>query len=428
MQRLAVFLLQLLALGVCHAQSGSFVIPSNRANSGTDFAYWDLFARPPGSSSNTNYNFANPPALADGTGEDGDGNLTTAHAPRATLTQTGTPNCFVTSSGAIYSFSDVIAVEVNYQAPTGNSNEVTNVIFQTQTGGTRMDLASIRLRYTDASGAHEVAPVFKALDDPQTGAFSERIISAFQWNLTGLGVTHFKITFSAPDASMPLWQAQMDVVQGTAFTQQLGYVLRTGARPITRHDVPGSVDKNLPPSADGRFFFENDQLSLLAVPEPDFVHTGWEYDGQTFATASFPLIFPAQDATVTALFAPSSYDIWREYFFDHANALLGLNDDFLNDAISAPAVDHDGDGLTNAGEYAFAGDPYAADAARTRPQLVLVNVGGTDYPAIRYRTNAASSSSTDVLFKPQLSIDGGSTWQDNSSSPTTVIRRGETPG
>lgn len=415
-----VLLLSLVALGNLSAQSGSFVIPANRDSGGTDFAYWDLFARPPGSPSNTNFNYANPPALLDGSGEDDNGNPTTAFAPRAALTQTGTSTAFITSSGAIYSFSDPLAVEVHYQAPAGNSNEVTNVIFQTQTGGARIDIGSIRLRYTNVAGTHELAPVFKALDDPQTGAFSERIVSAYQWNLTGLGVTTFKIVFPGP-TSMPLWQAQLDVVQGTAFSQQLGYVLRTRARPLTRYEVPGTVDKNLPPTADGRFFFENDMLNLLAVPEPDWEHTGWEYAGQTFATASLPLIFPAADTTVTALFAPSSYAIWREYSFNHANALLGVGNEFLDDAISAPAVDHDSDGLTNAGEYAFAGDPYLADTERTQPQLVLFDVSGTAHPAIRYRTNAAPALNTDVVFKAQLSTDGGSSWQDNSTVPTTVI-------
>ena len=70
----------LTALCVCHAQSGSFVIPMIRANGGTDFAYWDLFARPPGSTSSANFNYPNPPALIDGFGEDLDGNPTTARS------------------------------------------------------------------------------------------------------------------------------------------------------------------------------------------------------------------------------------------------------------------------------------------------------------------------------------------------------------
>ena len=126
---LVVAVLVLSALGVCHAQSGSFIIPTIRANGGTDFAYWDLFRRPPGSSTSANFNFPNPPALIDGRGEDDDGNPTTAFASRTVLRQTGTPTAFITSSGAIYSFSDPLAVEVPYTAPAELTGQVTNVIF-----------------------------------------------------------------------------------------------------------------------------------------------------------------------------------------------------------------------------------------------------------------------------------------------------------
>lgn len=414
-----ILMLHLAALGVCHAQSGSFIIPTNRAGGGTDFAYWDLFNRPPGSPVNINYNYANPPALLDGTGEDVDANPTTAFAPRATLTQTGTPNCFITSSGAIYSFSDPIAIEVHYQPPAGNNNEVTNVIFQAQTGGARIDVNTIRLRYTDLSNVqHELAPVFKGLDDPQTGAFSERLVSAYQWNLTGLGVKTFKITFPGP-TSMPIWQAQLDVVQGTPFVQQLGYIMSTRARPLTRHERPGAVDKNLAPGADGRFFVEGQLLNLLGEPEIDWEHTGWYYDGQTYNTPSLPLAFPAQDILVTALFAPTSYDIWREFMFYHANALLGVENEYLDDEISAPEIDHDGDGLDNAGEYAFTGDPYTADEARTRPQWVLVEDAGQTYPAIRYRTNGLPVGLGDLVHIVQINPNNTG-WTDNNTAPVTT--------
>jgi hypothetical protein len=420
MRFLAVVTTFLAALDVCYAQSGTFVIPAIRASGGTDFAFWDLFARNPNLPGNTNYNYANPPALADGLGEDGDSNPTTVFAPRATLIQNGTTSCFVTSSGAIYSFDQTIAFEVLYQPPAGNTSEVTNVIFQVQTGGSRLDLNSLRLQYTAVGGStQQVSPVFKALDDPQTGAFSERLVSAFQWNLTGLGVKQFKIVFSAPGPSMPVWQAQLDVVQGSAFVQQLGYILRTTAAPVTRFGKPGAVDKNLPPSADGRYFLENDVLNLLAIPETDWQHTGWSYLGGTSSSSSFPLIFPANDVTVTALFAPTSYSVWREFMFNHANSLLGQGDDYTNDAISAPTVDHDGDTLNNAGEYAFAGDPYTSDTVRTKPQMLVVDVSGVIYPAIRYRSNGMAVGMGDVIHTPQLSTDG-TTWINNGTVPTTT--------
>jgi hypothetical protein len=421
MKRFILFILvSLSALGAARAQSGSFIIPSIRAAGGTDFAYWDFFARPPGSSVNSNYQHANPPALADGFGEDDDGNATTAFAPRATLTQDGTPNAFVTSSAAIYSFSDPLAFTVHYEAPTGTAGEITNLIFQTQSGGARLNVNAVFLRYEDGDQTFELAPTLRALDDPQTGAFSERIVCAFQWNLTGLNIRSVDIVFTTP-VSMPLWQAQLDAVIGSPFVQELGYLLTTVSRPITRFGIAGAVDKNLPISVDDRYFQPGDLLTLLSDPEPGWAASGWHYANSTSTGASLPLTFPAQDIIVTALFAPENYLTWRETMFFHANALLDTDDDYLDDAISAPTVNPDGDLLENAGEYAFAGDPYTADAARTRPQMSAVDIAGTLYPAITYRTNGAPDGIGDCVFLVQVSGNGGTTWADNLSAPGTTV-------
>jgi hypothetical protein len=414
-----VAVLTLTALGVCHAQSGSFIIPTLRANGGSDFAYWDLFRRPPGSSSSANFNFANPPALVDGFGEDLDGNPTTAFAPRAVLTQTGTPTAFITSSGAIYSFSNPTTFEASYSAPAARNGEVTNVMFQTMTGGARLNVNTVVLRYVNGTGTTvDVPPLYRALDDPQTGAFSERIICAFQWDLTGLGVRSFKIVFGGL-TTMPLWQAQLDAVIASPFVQELGYLLATRSRPVTRFGRAGVVNTNLPITADGRFFLAGEMLNLTGEPASGWEATGWFYNGVTTTGAALPLVFPAQDITVTALFAPTSYLIWREAMFNRANTLLGTADDYLNETISGPAVDHDGDGLTNAGEYLFAGDPYLRDEARTRPQMLLVEESGVTYPAIRYRSNGLNVGAGDGVQKARVSANGG-LWQENASGQPAV--------
>ena len=416
---LVVAVLALSALGVCHAQSGSFIIPTIRANGGTDFAYWDLFRRPPGSSTSANFNFPNPPALIDGRGEDDDGNPTTAFASRTVLRQTGTPTAFITSSGAIYSFSDPLAVVVPYMAPAELTGEVTNVIFQSMTGGARLNVNSVFLRYQDSGGQTvDLLPVFRALDDPQTGAFSERIISAFQWNLTGLNLRQFTIVFDGP-TSMPLWEAQLDAVVGTPFVQELGYLLSTRVRPGVRFGRPGRIDTNLPLSADGRFFLADEVLNLTGEPEPGWQATGWFYDGEVTSGGNLPLVFPARDILVTALFAPLSYADWRELSFFRFNGLLGTANDHTNDAVSAALVDHDADGLNNAGEYAFAGNPYAADVARTQPQMVMVDVAGVPHPAIRYRGNGLPVGAGDVVQTAQISTQSG-IWTDNGQQAVAV--------
>lgn len=405
------------------AQSGGFVIPTFRGETGSDFAYWDLFRNEPSKSSN--YLYDNPPALLDGLGMDDEGHLTTAFVSRAKLRQTGANSCFVTSSGALYSFAQTLRFEMSYTAPGTTAGEVTNVMFQTQTGGSRLDVNNPRLVYTAITPVgpveFELPPNYKGLDDPQTGNFSERLVSAFQWDLTGLNVRQFKITFAAPGTSMAFWQAQLDAVVGQPFSQSLGYLLSTRSRPLLRFGLPGSIDKNLPVGIDGRFFLQGESLNLLADPALDWLHTGWWYDSAASTASPLPILFPARDILVTALFAPASYEAWRERNFDHANATLGTLNDYTNDAISAPLVDHDDDGLSNVGEYAFGGDPYADDELRWRPQSLRVEVAGQMYAALRYRTNGAPVSNGDTVFQVQLSTDAGASWADNTSSPGLLL-------
>lgn len=416
---LGILAFHLFLVGLTQAQSGSFIIPALRGGTAADFSYWDFFQRPPGSPTNQNYNYANPPALLDGLGWDDDGNPTTAFAPRAALKQVGAPNAFITSSGAIYSFDTTTAFELDYLAPVEWAGAVTNVIFQVQTGGSRLDHDNPHLRYSVGAQTFDLAPVFRGLDDPQSGAFGERLISAFQWDLTGLNVRAFTIVFSAPGPSMPLWQAQLDATVGTPFAQELGYLLFANALPVTRHERPGSVDKNLPPGMDGRFFFANDMLELYGTPSLDWEHVGWLHNGVVHPTYELDLIFPAHDTTVTALFAPLTYAAWRELIFFHANSLTGTADDYSDDAVSGPEVDFDGDGLENWAEYAFGCDPYMPDAVRAQTQLLVVQDSGQAYPAIRYRCNGAPEGYGDVGFHVRLSTDLA-TWTDNRTAPTTV--------
>ena len=426
MRRRVTFLLPLLTAlgalsvaGAAHAQSGSFVIPAIRSTSGSDFAYWDYFDRPPGATTSTNFNYPNPPALIDGFGEDEEGNLTTAYGDRATLTQNGTSTAFITSSHAIYSFSAVTSFEAAYQPEASSKGEVTNVIFQTLTGGSRLDVNSVQLVYVESGNTHTIAPQYRALDDPQTGNFSERLVSAFQWNLTGLGVRNFKITFSAPAASMPLWEAQLDTVVGQPFVQQLGYLLMTRARPVLRHGRPGTVSPIVPPGTDSRFFLPGTTLNLSSHAEDFWEEVGWFYEGQVYETTGLLLTFPDQDITVTGLFAPLTYDAWRELAFDHFNSLTGTQDDYLDDAVSAPGVDYDHDGMDNLLEYAFGCDPYTPDADRAMEPMSLLEVSGEAYPYIVYRVNGASEGASDVAYHVQVSSDLGA-WTDNRTTPTTT--------
>lgn len=404
------------------AQNGSFVVPEARRLAQTDFAYWDFFRLPPGASGNYNYN--NPPALLDGLGMDDEGNMTTAFTSRVNLIQTATPSCFVTSSGALYSFSEVTAFAVPYVQPTATAmQDITNVIFQVQTGGRRIELDNIELQYTNPVGETYTVgpPVYRAQDDPQTGAFSERLVTAFQWDLTDLQARSLRVVLTSSGTSMPLWQAQLDVVSGRPFERELGYLLFPRARPVMRGEGrPGTVDKNLPAGVDGRFFAPGQQLNLLAAPELDWEPVGFWYDGVVFEGWELPFTFPESDVTVTALFAPLTYEAWRDRAFYHENVVHGIPNDHVDPAVSGPLVDHDHDGFCNQLEYAFGGDPYVADPARIQPETLVVTHEGVRHAAIRYRTNGAPAEYADVATHVMVSPDLQS-WQENGTTPGLTV-------
>ena len=365
--------------------AGRFVIPNIRPaitegenqQLGTKFAYWDLFVGNPDSTTSPpqNYNYPNLPGRlpvdpGEPRGVDAQDNSSTL-LTGATITQYGTPTAFIISNGAIYSFAETVAFRMDYTANEGE--DVTNVIFQSQTGGRRFDINNIRLRYVETVDGEEVtrslAPNFKALDDPQSGAFAERLVSAFQWNLTGLGVRNFQLLFSAPGSSMPLYEAQLDVVEGQPFVQELGYILLPRIRPLMYYGSGGAIVKNLPANAETRFHLPGSVLSLSADPELGFDHAGWLYNGEISEEDDKDVTFGESDLTVTAIFAPLSYETWRYHMFFHAHGGdIGIPNDFDNDAVSAPGLDIDADGLNNFGEFAFGGDAYEEDTALTQPQ------------------------------------------------------------
>lgn len=403
--------------GILHAQSaGAFVIPNIRAAGGTQFAYWDLFQKPPGQT--YNFNYANPPALS--TGVDEDGNPSSLLAPRAVLVQTGSATCFVTSSGALYDFAAATAFETRYTQAAQGDPEVTNVIFQTQTGGRRFDLNNIRLVFNRSGETVSLPAQFKALDDPQSGAFAERLVSAFQWNLTGQSVHDFRLVYSAPDSSMPLWQAQLDVVSGAPFVQELGYLLLGSVRPVVRYGRPGVISKNLPSGAEERFFLPGATLHLTGDPSPGWAHTGWLYNGSVITGAELPVTFTDKDLSATALFAPQNYDDWRDAVFFHSNEVIGEPADNTNDEVSGPEADADADGMNNFAEFAFGGDPYTSDAERMTPEPSIVTANGQAYAALTWRQGAGGSF-PEISYKVRVSSDLH-TWVDNTTAnpPVTV--------
>ncbi len=405
MKRWVVVMTGVVGMGVAgrvEGQStGLFVVPEIRRGGGAGFAYWNQFRNPAGTV--YNYLYGNPPGLlAAPLGADAAGNVNNVSGEQAVLRQTGSATCFLTSSGALYDFRGRTAFEVVWRQPVGGGGEVTNVIFQTMTGGRRFELENIRLHGVGGDGRPVVlGPDFRAMDDPQSGAFDERLVSAFQWDLTGRGVGDFRVVFAAPGDSMPLWQAQLDVVSGRGFERQLGYLLLRRVLPVVRFGNAGRVEVVAAVGAETRFFLPGQSVRVEAVPEFGWETVGWVVGGRVEAAGTLEVGFGEGDREVTALFAPLEYEAWRYGVFRHGNALLGEANDYGVETVSGAGADPDGDGMENFAEYAFGGDPYLADGWKRGAECL--GMDGEGRVGIRWRSGVGEAA--EMAWRVEVSED-----------------------
>ena len=382
-----------------HAQvAGDFVVPDIRSLGEAEFAYWDLFTP---DAEGKNYDTINEPGLLSGIDAAGNtGSLTEG----LSFKQVGSPNAFITSSGAIYDFSGPTAFEV--ELIPKEDEPFTNVIFQTMTGGRRFDLADIRLRYESPEGEMaSLRPDYKALDDPATGQFAERLISAFQWDLTGLLASRFVLNFAASGGSMPLWEAQLDVVQGKPFVQELGYLILGNNLPAVRRGPIGAIVKDLPDDSEQRFHLAGSSIDLLAEPEPGFVHLGWIHRGTVEESETLTITIREADVDITAIFAPLFFEDWRNATFFNFSSHTEQTADNLEEEISGPAADYDGDGLSSLEEYAFGTDPYIWDSETALPKVKRIVLEDTPILEIRFMRQASLHEESDLSIEIQSSAD-----------------------
>lgn len=192
-----------------------YIEPSTRGDSGTEYSLWDVFYSP--------YNGVNYPDMEAPNGSGGfasesgftpPGNASPGdpyafwHLSNPTLTQTMEPDAFIIGAGTtgnIYSFSGPTAFEIADSTPYG----VNSVTLQWQTDGQMIDFSTLRLV---TSGNVEIAPTnfvteYKTGTNPM-GGIVNRV--AAQWNLTGLGLTSYKLKFTTEDSSNSLQEVLLD--------------------------------------------------------------------------------------------------------------------------------------------------------------------------------------------------------------------------
>lgn len=196
-----------------------FLDPTGSFN--TQYSAWDVFYTPYGS---PNYPDLAAPygtyqtASAAGFTPPANSNPTNPQAywdtRNATLTQTGTSSAFIigpgiAQAGNIYSFAEATAYQLSNTSVAGFGN----VIFQFQSDGTLIDFGTIRLQYTNAGGTPVSLAPTESIREYRTsgsafGGLTNR--NSLQWNLTGLGVTSYKLVFNALGSSNSFQQAALD--------------------------------------------------------------------------------------------------------------------------------------------------------------------------------------------------------------------------
>ena len=167
------------------AGTDGFYAPGFRGAEGSRYSLWETFTVPTGA-----------PGNKPNSGSDSS----------AVLTQS-TPGAFLTGSGNIYNMSALSTFSISYSA----GGPVGNVVLQARTFGMELDYDAIRLNYDGGS----LSSVRKELDrlsvgDPGQPGSGAYVSSAWTWDLSGMGVNNYTITFSAKDPSVSFDSATLD--------------------------------------------------------------------------------------------------------------------------------------------------------------------------------------------------------------------------
>jgi len=154
------------------ASTNGFVVPTWRGSANSESGYWESFS----------VAFGAPGNLADRPGST-TGAVFTQHDANAFLT--GTLNIYNPYTTNTYSLIDSVPFTLG------------SVVLQTRVAANPLNYDSMKLGYTIGANTFDVAPLFRLELNNAAGGVS----SLWQWDLTGLGITDYTITFAAADTS-----------------------------------------------------------------------------------------------------------------------------------------------------------------------------------------------------------------------------------
>lgn len=200
-----------------------YITPVNRLTSNTEYSHWEVFYDP--------YNDVNYPDIA---APNGIKQTATAAGFTATGSSPANPLAFwhvdnpgfkqtlnngqfiigagIAGSGNIYSFGGASAYELTDTTPYASGS----VNLQWQTDGTPINLSTLRLVYDNGTSLVELAPTnlvteYQAAASAFGFAPKERISA--QWDLTGLNISSYKITFGSYGSSNSFQELVLDTAQ-----------------------------------------------------------------------------------------------------------------------------------------------------------------------------------------------------------------------
>jgi hypothetical protein len=168
------------------AGTNGFFVPFFRASADSQAGYWETFTVPAGAPGNR----PDKPGASTG----------------AVLTQRQT-NAFLTGSGNLYNVSGLSSFTVT----DGTPFTLGTVVLQTRTLGAELDYGSVLLNYTNDAGAHSLAPLSRVeLDRGSVPGLGATVSSLWQWDLRGLNLDTYSVSFNAADPSLSFDSMTLD--------------------------------------------------------------------------------------------------------------------------------------------------------------------------------------------------------------------------
>lgn len=306
----------------------------------------------------------------------------------AVLAQTGTDTAFKTSSGGIYSFAESLGFTI-YDDPGYNPGQV---VLQVGSIGSLPDAESAFLYYRETpGGAISTAMPYTNigfLTDNGSG-FTQGIM-AWEWDLSGLNVAEYYITFGATGTSMSFQRALLDTqsdfdaeLANAVFLSTNGHFESVGG---TTHSLVGG---------NAQISYETgDSVQLQATENADWTFLRWSGDTES-TDAMTAITMPAGNFTAQAIYAPENYAAWRE---DQVQPGFIGGNPLVN---GEPDVDPNLNGLTNTLEYALGGSPEGAiDLSTILPQSGSTVDGR--FVTLSYRRQPVA---TDLTYRVLISSD-----------------------